>query len=183
MTQAKKDVSESKKVVDAVSVSRSRGRPGIRRSLVVGTADHNRVLLAKVWPTLSPRLFRAENPEEVTAAFDGMDSYIRERFVPYLSDVILAVIRDPKFPHARAKSQINFLADSLAGGRRIRPRRSRDICAEERNKVEHKIVRRDYYIACTCGYEGPALKGACAKCGTEELAPELKGQEIARFLY
>ena len=181
MARAKQDVSESKKPVDSVSVRRPRGRPGIRRLLVVGTADHNRVLFAQVWPTLWPRLLRAEKPEEVTTAFDGIDSYIRERFVPHLSDVILAVIRSPKFPHARAKSQINFLADSLAGGRKIRPRRSRDICAEERNKVEHTIVRREYYIECTCGYEGPALNGACAKCGTKELAPELKWREIAVF--
>jgi len=183
MARAKRDVSGMKKLAESDSVKRPRGRPGIKRSLVVGTADHNRALLAKVWPTVWPRLLRAENHEEVTAAFDGIDSYTRQRFVPYLSDVILAVIRHPKFPHSRAKSQINFLADSLAGGRRIGPRRSREICSEERNKVENKIVRRDYYIECTCGYEGPALKGACPNCGTKELSSELKGQEIARFLY
>lgn len=74
---------------------------------------------------------------------------------------------------ARTKSQINFLADSLTVAREY-VLGARDICAEERNeernKVEHTIVRREYYIECTCGYEGPALNGACAKCGTQELA-------------
>ncbi len=33
----------------------------------------------------------------------------------------------------------------------------------------HFIIRQDFYIQCTCSYEGPALNGACRKCGTDIL--------------
>lgn len=33
----------------------------------------------------------------------------------------------------------------------------------------HHIIRRDYYIECTCRYKGPALHGKCPKCGTDRL--------------
>jgi len=44
--------------------------------------------------------------------------------------------------------------------------------AEDRKekRKKHKIIRQEYYIECTCGYEGPAKDGACQGCGTKELA-------------
>jgi len=84
----------------------------------------------------------------------------------------LKIVNDPKFPK-RAAAQIRYLADSLAGVEQVTPRRSRDIVAEERNRIRHKIIRQDYYIACTCGYEGPALDGACRGCGTREIESRL----------
>ncbi len=67
---------------------------------------------------------------------------------------------DPKFPKT-VKAQIRFIGDSLAGLGRVAPRTSRDICAEGRKK-QHIIIRQDYDIECTCGYEGPAKPGALA---------------------
>ncbi len=90
---------------------------------------------------------------------------------------VFEIIRDPSFPRVRSKSQIHFLADSLGAEGRVTYRRSREICAKERKKVRHKILRRDYYIACSCGYEGPALNDACQKCGTAEVSEELRQRE------
>jgi hypothetical protein len=59
----------------------------------------------------------------------------------------------------------------------VTPRRSREICAEERAKIRHVIVRREYYIECSCGYEGPARDGACRNCGTRELSWDLRANE------
>jgi len=73
--------------------------------------------------------------------------------------------------------QIHFLADSVAGQGFVTPRRSREICAEERAKKKYFIVRREYYIECSCGYKGPALDGACRDCGTWELSPDLMMKE------
>jgi len=51
------------------------------------------------------------------------------------------------------------------------PRTSRDICgearAQERAKSPHKIIRKESYVECSCGYQGPALNGAGRKCGAE----------------
>ncbi|MFB3923940.1 MAG: hypothetical protein ACE145_19640 [Terriglobia bacterium] len=110
---------------------------------------------------------KAQNEEEVIRAFDLAPSYKLE-FAP-IAPLILRILRDPKFPK-RPEPQRNFLADSLAGRGLISPRRSRDICEQERKKKVHLIVRQDYYIECTCRYKGPALHGQCPKCGTDRLA-------------
>jgi hypothetical protein len=36
------------------------------------------------------------------------------------------------------------------------------------------IVRREFYIECTCGHRGPAKGGGCPQCGTKRLSPELE---------
>ena len=64
----------------------------------------------------------------------------------------------------------SLLADSLAGRGSISPRRSRDICDQERKKKVHYIIRQDYYIECTGRYKGPAFHRKCPKCGTDRLA-------------
>ena len=56
------------------------------------------------------------------------------------------------------EAQIQFLGDSLEAQGKVTPRRSCEICASERNKVKHVIVRKEYYIECSCGYKGPALE-------------------------
>ncbi len=95
--------------------------------------------------------------------------YVGE-FVPRLAPDILALIRDASLPK-RAKAQIGFVADSLAGRPNIEFRTSRDICVKERKrrraKSPHKIVRKEFYVECSCGYEGPARNSACQKCGAE----------------
>lgn len=156
---------------------RGRGRPRhIESSIVVGQADHYRVVLFQFWPKLGPRLLAAQSLEEIVRAVHEDAVGIVGSVVPF-SELILKIIRDPKFPRARATSQIHFLADSLGGQGYVTPRRSREICAEERKTIRHVIVRREYYIECSCGYEGPARDGCCRSCGTGDLSWDLRVKE------
>jgi len=156
---------------------RRRGRPpNIDRSFLLGQADHYRVVLLQFWPKLGPRLLAAQSPEEIARAVHEDAPGISGSVVPF-SELVLKIVRDPKFPRTRSASQIHFLSDSLGGQGFVTPRRSRDICAEERSRVRHVIVRREYYIECLCGYHGPALDGACRNCGTRELSWDLRLKE------
>ena len=114
---------------------------------------------------------KAQTEEDVDRAFDPWPNY-KQDFAP-ISALILKVLREQKFPKRR-EPQINFLTDSLAGRGWISPRRSRDICERERKKKVNYIIRQDYYIECTCKYRGPALHGACPKCGTDKLSLPLQ---------
>ncbi len=159
------------------SKKRGRGRPPkIDPSTVVGAADTYRTWFPQFWPKLGPRLLAAESSREVSTALRELAAGVSASLVPY-SELIFKIVRDPNFPTARSGSQIHFLADSLGGQGFVTPRRSREICAEERSKVRHVIVRQEYYIECSCGYTGPALDGACRDCGTGELSWDLLAKE------
>lgn len=156
------------KALDAFSEKRRRGRPvRIQRSWVTGRAKNYRFMLTAVWPKLSGPLLAADTEEQVNAAFENCAQPYTRNFVPGFASDILALIHDPHFPK-RAKAQIGFLADSLPGRPEITARRSRDICAEdraiERAKSRYKILRKEFYIECSCGYKGPARDDACRKC-------------------
>ena len=157
-----------KTILDTSSGKRGRGRPPkIARSWVTGRAENYRRVLSEVWPKLSVPLLAAETTEQVSAAFEYAQSYAGE-FVPRLASDILALIHDPNFPK-RPKAQVGFLADSVAGRPNIKFRSSRDICVKERAKQRaqspYKILRKEFYIECECGYEGPASDNACRECG------------------
>jgi hypothetical protein len=171
MPKRKKAAPKPKKALDSFSVKRGRGRPGVRKSEIRGRGDNYRIIFGQIWKELREPLLKAKTQEEVTRAFEGFGKTYSKQFVPDLSLLILKVIREPKFPK-RAAAEIGFLADSLAGLGRISPRRSRDICEQERKrqKKEHHIIRQDFYIECTCRYKGPALHGRCPKCGTGEVS-------------
>jgi len=154
----------------ALRKPKKRGRKGIDRYIVERSADNYRRLLTTAWPKLSGLLLPAESPDDVTKAFqEGAKIMNVNVLVPRLSTFIFDIIHDPRFPHARAKAQIKFLADSLGADGAVTARRSREICAEERAVVRHKILRREFYVECTCGYQGPALDGACRQCGTSDM--------------
>ena len=156
---------------------RERGRPRhIDPRIVVDSADHYRTVFPQCWPKLGSRLLAAQSPEEVATAVREEAAGISASLAPF-SELILKIVKNPKFPRARSTSQIHFLADSLGGQGYITTRRSREICAEERAKKMHFIVRREYYIECSCGYKGPALDGACRDCGTGELSLDLMTKE------
>jgi len=153
----------------------SPGRPRkIDPHIVVGTSDVFRSQFTTAWPTLGSQLLAASSPAELWEVVKSGRGIISQMDDFLFSERIFEIIHDPNFPKVRTKSQIHFLADSLGGCGRITPRRSRDICAKERAKAQHVIVRRDFYIECSCGYAGPALNGACQKCNTLELSDELK---------
>jgi hypothetical protein len=162
---------------DQPTKKRKRGRPPeIDPRIVVGSADHYRVVFPQVWPKLGPRLLAAQSPEEVARAVREEAADISASLDPF-SELILKIAKDRRFPRARSTSQIHFLADSLGGQGSVTPRRSREICAEQRAEKRHFLVRREYYIECSCGYKGPALDGACRDCGTGELSWDLMTKE------
>ncbi len=161
----------TEKTIDTFSKKKGPGRPqNIPRSWVIGRADNSRLNLTQVWTELCDPLLAAQTVEEVTAAFENYGQAYAGDFVPRQVPDILALIRDPNFPK-RPKARIGFLADSLAGRPNVEFRTSRDICVKERAKQRakspHKIIRREFYIECECGYKGPALDDACRKCGAE----------------
>lgn len=155
--------------LDTFSDKRGRGRPSrVRPSEIRGRADNYRFIFGQVWDRLSPRLLQATTDQEVIDSFlEGADPYAQE-FVPSLANLILRVLRDPKFPK-RPEAQINFWADSLAALGYVAPRSSRDICQKERKKEEraHRILRFEYYVECSCGFKGRSQNHACRKCGAE----------------
>src|SRR5216683_2105813 len=73
-------------------------------------------------------------------------------------------------------SSMRHLADSVAAEGFLSPRRCRDVCLEERKRQAKlgMILRREFYIECTCGYRGPAKSGGCRQCGTKRLSPEIE---------
>jgi hypothetical protein len=155
-----------------------RGRPvRIDPGIVVGSADTFRAWFHQFWPKLGSHILSAKSSEEVGRAINEHAPSISAGLTPH-SDLIFKIMHDRRFPRARTTSQMHFLADSLGGQGFVTPRRSREICAAERTKVRHVIVRREYYIECSCGYKGPALEGACRECGTGELSWELRVKEI-----
>ena len=142
----------------------------MRASEITGRSHNYRTIFGYLWDGLRVPLSEAKDEADVIKAFDEKaQTYMRE-FMPMLAGLVLKVIREPKFPKRR-DAQINFLADSLAGYGTISPRRSRDICdqerARERAKSKYKIIRKEFYIECSCGYKGPARDNACRKCGAE----------------
>jgi hypothetical protein len=127
-------------------------------------------MLDQVWDPLWLLLAQAQTEEDVIRAFTEGASPYTQQFIPALAGLILEVMRERRFPQRR-DPRINFLADSVAARGVARPRRSRDICAEERakqnSKSPHKIIRKEFYVECECGYKGPARDDACRKCGAE----------------
>jgi hypothetical protein len=177
MAGGRKNYMPDNKSSDQPTKKRTRGRPReIDPHIVVGSADTYRIVFAQFWPKLAPRLLAAQSGEEVAKAVREEAVGISTGLEPY-SELILKIKNDPKFPRARSTSQIHFLADSLGGQGFVTPRRSREICAEERGKKRYFIVRREYYIECSCGYKGPARDGCCQDCGTGELSWELMTKE------
>jgi hypothetical protein len=155
--------------------SRRRGRPtDLRYSEIYGRAQNLQFILNQVWNRLWPLLSQAVNEQEVVEAFENGSSPYQREFLPYAA-VALETKRERTFPR-RARSQQRFLADSLAALGQASPRRSRDICMKERTKAKraHRIIRYEYYVECSCGYEGPAKDRACRKCGAT-IPPSLFG--------
>src|ERR1700733_5937881 len=154
MAKFKKVEKIVKNPIDTFSVKRDRGRPRfVDPSLVRGKAENYRVWLENHWNTLGVPLLAAQTEQEVVDALErgdsGKDELLR------IASLILEVIKTPTLPKRR-KAQIIFLADSIAGRGLVSPRRSRDICAEQRaaDVHRHMILRYEYWIECSCGYKG-----------------------------
>jgi hypothetical protein len=169
MRKRKKVAGKSAKALDTFTKKRGRGRPEtVQRSSVTGRANNYRFMLTTVWAKLRVPLLAAQTVEEIAAALENYAQPYASNFDKNLAPDILALIHDRQFPK-RDKAQIGFVADSLGGRPTITARTSRDICAKQRAnenaKSLHTIIRKEFYVECSCGYKGPALDNACRKCG------------------
>jgi len=173
----KKRVHTRQKAVDTFSGESgnlTENRRGRHRILpwdtVTGRASNYEYQLGEIWGRLQAPLLAAQTAHQITAAFQEFGQPYAGDFVPRLSSDILSLLSDHDFPQ-RAIPRIRFLARSLAGRPNLRFRSSRDICekadAQEKRKSPHRILRREFYIECSCGYRGPALDNNCRKCGAE----------------
>ena len=174
MPRLRMRVKKAKIPLDTVPEKRRPGRRAqLRPSEIAGRAANNRWILNQVWDRLWPFLSKAQTEEEVVKAFqevvkafqEGASPYDRG-FMPFLAGLIIKVMNEPKFP-TRREARINFLADSLAGVGCVTPRRSRDICEQERAKAKrnHHIICYEFYVECSCGHKGRSRSHACPKCG------------------
>jgi hypothetical protein len=160
----------AKKVVDRFSEeSPKRGRPRLEQYTTVwGRAANFKFMLREKWSSLKEPLMTCRDAKDVTNIFQNYAQPYAQEFVPYFAADILELIQDRKFPQ-RAKAQIGFIAESLAGRPSITFRTSRDVCAKmraaEAAKSPYKIIRKEFYVVCECGYKGPAEYSACRKCG------------------
>lgn len=165
MTKTMNEAKRAKNMLDTFSQKRGRGRPPkVVASWIGGRSNNYRVMLQRVWNDLWPLLSRANTEHDAIEAIQKAMPGENE-FTP-LAALILTVLKDSGFPKTR-KGRINFLADSVAGLGRVAPRRSRDICSEERAKAKrtHHIIRYEFYVECSCGYTGHSQGHACPECG------------------
>jgi hypothetical protein len=158
-----------------------RERRGRKRALKPETIVEHADYVLKVVASLRDRiawdkLEAAKTEAEAESAIARVPPFYREILKERLA-AILMWVREGKFPKKNLERKMRHLADSIAGDVLISPRRSRDICYEERKRPASKkvgmILRREFYIECTCGYRGPSNRGACARCGTRKPSPEL----------
>ena len=170
MPKPKREARKRDQPLDTFPARPARGRPArVCPAEIAGRAANFRWIFEHVWDRLWPLLENATREEDVIRAFqEGASPYQRGQFVP-LAALALQVLRERRFPK-RQQARINFLADSLAGVGVITPRRSRDICAQERANEKRArnathIIRYEYYIECSCGYKGRSQDHACSKCG------------------
>jgi hypothetical protein len=150
---------------------RKRGRPRIAQyTTISGRAANYRSMLSEKWPDLGKPLMGCQRAEDVTEAFQKHAQPYAQEFVPRLTSDIFELMREAKFPQ-RANAQIKYIADSVAGRPNVTFRTSRDVCAklraDEGTKSPHRIIRKEFYVECECGYKGPAKNDACRKCGAQ----------------
>lgn len=182
MPNRKKTAKSPKIPLDAAFGKRERGRPGVLQSEIVGRAENYRSMFwgsrldkkKKMHVRDKPyewaiALLAAKNNTELDRALDSATSYVQSQIKP-LIPLVLEVLQERSFPK-KQETKFDFLAESLAARGEVAPRRSRDICAQhraiERAKSPHRILRKEFYIECSCGYKGPAFNDACRKCGAE----------------
>ena len=160
-----KKAGKNSRTLTTGGIRRGRGRPQrIDPSEVVNRADDYRGTLGAMWDQFWLQVSVAQTEQDVANAIQNSPPYQRGQFVPS-APVILEIIKSAGFPK-RQQTRINYLADSLAARGVVTPRRSRDICVRERlrQKRAHRILRVEFYVECSCGYEGPSQNFKCPNC-------------------
>ncbi len=141
-------------------------------SMVLGTSNRYRLVLEDCkeqinWKTL----VKASSEDDIQKAFENVPESIKQRLFLVKPHVYLACVHESTFPRKNQDAQIRYLCDSIAAEGFVSTRRSRDICYQERKRISRRgrIIRREFYIECTCGYKGPAWRGGCPQCGALDL--------------
>ena len=163
--------------ISNAALSKKRGpKPRVRPSEVLGRAENFEGILSQVWDRLWPLLSKAQTEDDVTKAFQEGARPYDQNFVPGLSQLLIGVLKETTFPQ-RPKSMQRFIADSAAALGDVTARRSRDICAQERlaRKRAHRILRYEFFIECSCGYQGHSRNHGCPDCGTKIVFPVTLG--------
>ena len=121
------------------------------------------------------KLELAKTEKEAATAIERVPPPYRERLNFWLA-AIPEWAQEGKFPKTNLERKMRHLADSVAAEGFLTPRRCRDVCLEERKRQAQlgMILRREFYIECSCGYQGPAKGGGCRQCGTKRLSPEIE---------
>lgn len=164
MVKWKKATNKANIVLDTFQAKPRRGRrPKVHAGAIWNRARKYRGILGNIWDKVWPRLSTAEIESAVVDAFE---TTLTGNEFPQQAALILRLLKDVRFPKRR-QAQINYLADSLAALGDVSPRRSRDICVAERARAKrtHHILRFEFYVVCSCGYEGHSENHACPKCG------------------
>ena len=159
------------------AIPKKRGpKPRVRPSEVLGRAENFEGVLSQVWDRLWPLLSKAQTEDDVTRAFQEGARPYDQYFVPGLSQLLIGVLKETTFPQ-RPKSMQRFIADSAAALGDVTARRSRDICVQERltRKRTHRILRYEFFIECSCGYQGHSRNHCCPDCGTKIVFPVTLG--------
>lgn len=175
---AKLSMTKKRQKYPLTTLLETRGRKRVLEPHIV--VEHANYIL-KVVRSLHDRiawdvLEAARTTAEAESAIAKVPPFYRKILKERLA-AILRWVQEGKFPKKNLERKMRHLADSIAGDVLLSPRRSRDICYEHRKQPESEkvgmILRREFYIECTCGYRGPAARGACARCGTRKPSPDL----------
>jgi hypothetical protein len=99
------------------------------------------------------RLLAARSEAEVDLVLGGKFDRAEELLLQKLG-LLPSVLGDKQFPKKNRDAQEQFIADSLAASGRVSIQRSRDLVQRERSagKKRGKILRREFYIECSCKY-------------------------------
>ena len=183
MAKRKKERQGLEISLDVRPPKRPKGRPGISSEEVVGRAYNYRRMFwtyrlrkknedENEWVRDKPyewalALKAAKTADEATRALESASLPVQNDFKS-LVPLILRVLREQDFPKRR-ENQFDFLADSIAARGEVSPRRSRDICQEERLKAKraHHIISYEFKIECSCGFKGLSKEHGCPKCGAK----------------
>jgi hypothetical protein len=147
MAKHTKASKKARKPIDTFRGKGGRGRPQlVIPSEVLGRAQNYKGIFNQIWRDVGEKLQNARTEKGVVEILEKSGAQIASEFRP-IADLILRVLRDRKFPK-REEAQINFLGDSIAAFGRVSARRSREICASERQKEAgaNRIIRAEYYI-------------------------------------
>ena len=110
-----KDIQSQKNAdfaLDTISEKHPRGRPRkIQPDWVTGTAEKYRYVFGLIWPHIWPGLSTAQTQQEVIQAVSRPEVGSYALDLIRIADLILQVVRDPKFPQRQREAQINFMAD------------------------------------------------------------------------